>query len=1186
MPGSRPCQSRGHIMSGRALRRLLLAGTTAVLATAGMVLVAGPAAAAAPPTVLFVSPHGDDANPGTGRRPVRTPEHARDLVRAMNQRMTADIVVLLLPGTYRLTRSLELDARDSGTGGHRVIWTGLPLARPVISGGVPITGWHRTGLDSPVWSAPAPPGLATRQLYVDGIRAQRAGGAVPVTLTATATGYTTSAPTMAGWRNPTQLEFLYTGGEGYWNLRTGGLGDWTEPRCPVAAITDTTITMAQPCWDNSTRRVTIPGIPGRTANLVGPAVLGNNRIPMSVENAYELLDQPGEWYLDGPANTVYYIPRAGEDLRHADVEAPVLETLVSGHGTTDSPIHDVSFRAIQFSYATWLRPSTPEGFSEIQANYTITGPNGYATLGLCQFFAGGTCPYGNWTKAPANVSFSHDRGIEFLGDVFTHLGAAGLDLGDGSQDGTVKGCVFTDISGNGLELGGVDLPLPPTVADHTSGNQLLDNHLYALPVEYHGGVAIDVGYTEHTTIAHNQIDHTAYTAISLGWGGWPDKIRQPATPNYSNHNLVADNLIRDPMQMLSDGGGIYTQGITGTSLADGEHLTGNVITGSLGHGHTLYTDNGATFVTITGNVELGNQNDWGSRHTDYRPGASGSDPTDIENNYWQQGDRDSTSGNVTLKNNHIIDRLDQAPREILDNAGLEPGWRPLLALPVARPAVPDAPSHLRAFAADGAGYVSWNPTFVEHGRPVTRYTVTASPGGRQVSVTAEDFRRLGYAVVPGLTNGTPYTFTVTATNAVGTGPAALPTAAVTPAAVPGVVPGPPSGVSVNVGEDAVSLHWNPPSAVGSSPILGYTITGSGLPTRTHTGHTALWADNARNVFTTVGGLQPLTPYTFTVSAFNTAGASRPVATGTVILAPTTACDGATLTMSPRTVLTEPGSTATVTATLTNGCTTTLHGARLYAFPPDGYPVSPAAPIDLGDLAPGQSAARPLTVSVPATATASATVIVQAVFTDDAQAKLGLRTTATVNVPAPSFAATLNNVGTTDDANTGTGDIDGSGSSLSAQALAGAGVAPGGTVTTGGLTFTWPAAPAGQPDNTVASGQGFDLTGSGSTLGFLVTATYGPASGTGQVVYTDGTVQAFTIGAPDWFSGGSSPDIALTMAYRNRPAGRDNHPVYVFLAKVALDPAKTARAVVLPDVSPAKPAARVSSLHVFAVTIAA
>src|SRR5437764_15259880 len=109
-----------------------------------------------------------------------------------------------------------------------------------------------------------------------------------------------------------------------------------------------------------------------------------------------------------------------------------MEILVSGHGAKAAPIPDVSFGGLQFSYGTWLTPSMPEGFSEIQANYTITGPNGFASQGLCQFFAGGTCPFGNWTRAPANVSFSYDSGIEFFGDLFTHLGAAGLDLADGS----------------------------------------------------------------------------------------------------------------------------------------------------------------------------------------------------------------------------------------------------------------------------------------------------------------------------------------------------------------------------------------------------------------------------------------------------------------------------------------------------------------------------------------------------------------------------------------------------------------------------------------------------------------------------------------------------------------------------------------------------------------------------------
>ena len=273
---------------------------------------------------------------------------------------------------------------------------------------------------------------------MDGVRAARASGPVPVDLTSTATGYTASAPTLAGWHNPADIEFVYTGGDGYWGLRTGGLGGWTEPRCPVASAAGTTITMAQPCWDNSTKRVNRTDGSGRTVNLVGPSTLGNHQVPAYVENSFELLDQPGEWYLDRTAHRVFYKPRPGEDPRFAYVVAPRLETLVSGQGTDTAPVHDIAFRGLNFSYATWLRPSTPEGLSEIQATYSLTGPNANNVQGLCQFIEGGTCPYGNWTKTPGNVSFSNDSGISFTDDTLS-INLLGIDPSvttDGSSIGT------------------------------------------------------------------------------------------------------------------------------------------------------------------------------------------------------------------------------------------------------------------------------------------------------------------------------------------------------------------------------------------------------------------------------------------------------------------------------------------------------------------------------------------------------------------------------------------------------------------------------------------------------------------------------------------------------------------------------------------------------------------------------
>jgi len=237
-------------------RSRLIALTAALPAALAL---ASPSALAAPASRndIYVSPYGSDHGSGTRWQPVRTLDRARDLARSR----TGDRTVHLASGTYRLGAPLQLDARDDG-----VTWQGS--TNTVISGGHQVTGWRPVPGRSNLWSAPAP--ADTRQLYINGVRADRTQGAVPVTLTATATGYTASAATMAGWRNPADLEFVYTGGQSLWNITGGGLGAWTEPRCPVAAISGTTITMAQPCWNNSMERVSFPN-GGRTVNLVGPA---------------------------------------------------------------------------------------------------------------------------------------------------------------------------------------------------------------------------------------------------------------------------------------------------------------------------------------------------------------------------------------------------------------------------------------------------------------------------------------------------------------------------------------------------------------------------------------------------------------------------------------------------------------------------------------------------------------------------------------------------------------------------------------------------------------------------------------------------------------------------------------------------------------------------------------------------
>ena len=835
---------------------------------------------------VYVSPHGSDSQPGTAAKPVLTLQHAIEVSRA-----SGDSQILLRGGMYRMQAPLVLTSADSGSAGRDLVIAAAPGEHPVLSGAVRIKGWKEVNAAKNLWSAPVPLLVAnSRQLYVNGARSLRTRGRVPVALTETRTGYIAANDAMTHWKNPSDIEFVYTGGNDIWSEPSEGLGAWTQPRCPVQSIVGMEITMAQPCWDNSTKRVMLPN-GARTANLVGPMSVGKQ--PAYVENAFELLGTPGQWYFDRTAHTVYYVPRPGENLTTADVEIPVLQKLVEANGTAADPVHNIVFRGIQFSYATWLGPSGPNGFSEIQANYQVTGPDGYSRQALCQLVPNGTCPFGAWTPAPGNLEFHYAHNVQFLNDDFVHLGAAGLLLGDGSQNDAVQGCLFTDISGNGLDLGGVDQPLAP-IAEFTSDNRIEDNLFRNVGAEYRGGIPIVVGYARDTVIAHNEIDHIPYAAISMGWGGWPDKIKQAGQANNSAGNIVRDNRIHDLMLVLADGGGIYTQGLTGPNLAAGEQVTGNVVYDQFSSGHAIYSDNGSSMITIRGNVIFHtNMDNWGSRHHDYYDGQDGSnyDPLDVEENYWQQGDADSSEKNVTVRGNHLIESLSEAPQSIVENAGLEPQWKTELEQRYARimPATaPEPPSRVAAAAGNGFAYVTFSPPVNDGGSAITSYTVAASTGAR-VQVSTAEFGKLAYLRFPGLRNGEPVTFTVTATNASGTSEPSLPSFAVAAEQQTPEPPAAPDGISVHPGDHGkVSIHFKAPADEQRrgdySPITAYVVTVEpGGRKVTFTGRNVLTLQSTRHTtFDVIPGFKPGT-YTFQLQAVNEAGPGAATTTDPVVV---------------------------------------------------------------------------------------------------------------------------------------------------------------------------------------------------------------------------------------------------------------------------------------------------------------
>ncbi|MFE7710783.1 discoidin domain-containing protein [Streptomyces sp. NPDC057486] len=707
--------------------------------------------------------------------------------------MAGEIDVVLADGTYTLKSPLSLSPQDSGRNGFKVVWQAAPGAHPVISGGTAIREWTQTSTRG-IWSAPVPENLNTRQLYADGQRIPRASGTLGsgplanVTLTQNTTGgFTASSTTMSMWRNPSNIEFVFAGGN----------GPWTEPRCDASSISGTAIAMRQPCWDNLHLPST-PKAPDGDNPSGGFPGLKSTAVPSVIENAYELLT-PGHWYLDQQAHVMYYDALSTDNVSAMNFVAPALERLMTSTATAESPVHDVTFQGIEFAHATWLQPSSDDGFAEMQANQTITGANGSTSQGLCGYVSpAGSCPFAAWTREPAAVDLVGTRNVSFLNNTFAHLGGAGLALYHGADHDLVKGNEVTDVSGNGIELGATDDPqplsdvafgkpasqsstafgadasravdgntdgvlsnesvsranatanawwqvdlgsvreltslniftrtdccgdlpsdywvfvspspfdttltptqqaavagmwsshqtgvlgAPPTIPAHTSGryvmvqlsgtsrlalaevqamataadgpeiathNTISDNYVHNTGAEFTGSVGIFGGYSQFTTITHNQISDVSYSGISFGWGGWHTNASTPNTnPNINSDNVISDNVISSAMRVRSDGGSIYTNGPQGTSYAHGLTISGNVTFGNKHTNFAYYNDEGGAYITIDRNVEYQDS-------AAFNGGCSTTGPVTVTNSY-----------HVGALNRYVCDHVG-APSQFVDGGG-------------------------------------------------------------------------------------------------------------------------------------------------------------------------------------------------------------------------------------------------------------------------------------------------------------------------------------------------------------------------------------------------------------------------------------------------------------------------------------------------------------------------------------
>jgi uncharacterized protein (TIGR02145 family) len=179
----------------------------------------------------------------------------------------------------------------------------------------------------------------------------------------------------------------------------------------------------------------------------------------------------------------------------------------------------------------------------------------------------------------------------------------------------------------------------------------------------------------------------------------------------------------------------------------------------------------------------------------------------------------------------------------------------------AGPIVADAPAiGTVTSSSSGQAVVPFTAPASNGGSSITSYTATSSPGGVTGTLSQSGS---GSITVTGLTNGTAYTFTVTATNGIGTSLASTASNSVTPASVPDA---PAIGTVTSSSSGQAVVPFTAPASNGGSAITSYTATSS------PGGVTGTLSQSGSGSIT-VTGLTNGTSYTFTVTATNGIGTS-------------------------------------------------------------------------------------------------------------------------------------------------------------------------------------------------------------------------------------------------------------------------------------------------------------------------
>lgn len=535
---------------------------------------------------LYVSVDGNDTASGSLSDPFATIPRAVEVLRDMRESGNSNpATIFLREGRHQLNETLVLGVEDGITSevnqeertepgaGANILPAHLTFAayrgkEPVISAGVPVTGWERLesaplGLPAEaagkVWVADMPNELERFHTLYDGqgrLHRARGDGFVP---TKPGDRRTLHFPegALRDWGNISDVQI---------HIRPSRA--WVINMLPLASV-DEEAGIAKTSVAATYEMATLPGY---LQDVTGKSVAS-----VWVENALDVLDEPGEWVVNTKERKIYLWPaHPGPDGTPEGILAPGISELIrvegdiNYEGPTDEPVRGIAFRGLTFAHGDrkdWGEYEQRQGWG-LQHDWDM------------------------FDRPTAMLRFRGAEHCRVTNSRFINAGGSGIRLDLHAQRNRIENSEFAHLGEAGILLAGYG----PGTKDLNHHNSIINNHIHHFSeISWHSP-GLWAWQSGHNHMANNYIHHSGYSAVLItnrvepdrslnGEGGRtirhheiPDEVITNTEETYENwklreqyyhsrHNVVEYNEITHSVQLLSDGNGIYVSGAgTGNNI--------------------------------------------------------------------------------------------------------------------------------------------------------------------------------------------------------------------------------------------------------------------------------------------------------------------------------------------------------------------------------------------------------------------------------------------------------------------------------------------------------------------------------------------------------------------------------------------------------------------------------------------